>query len=104
MRKPERSRPALVRWYILRVIEDSRPVGVSEALLCDILDAADFWVTALDVRRDLHYLELAALVKIDRPTADKWIAHLTGSGVNFVSYDAPDIDGIDRPERALGER
>jgi len=104
MRTPESSTAGRVRWYLLRALVAAEPVGADELLLHDVLDCESLRLTALDLRRALAFLEKAGLAKIDRTDRDTWRAEATVHGLNFAAYELPDIVGIDRPERALGER
>lgn len=104
MRTPESSSLGRVRWYLLRALVSAEPIGADELLLHDVLDCESLRLTGLDLRRAMAFVEKAGLAKIDRKNADNWHTEATAEGIVFVEYRSPDVVGIERPERALGER
>lgn len=86
-----------LRWTLLLALNNARPIGAHEALLLSTVQALYVDATALEVRRELTYLEGRKLVDIQRAPAGPWRAELLRYGVDIVEYTIDCEPGIARP-------
>ncbi len=84
-----------MRWRILRILNISRPIGVSESLINMVLNDQNFNAGLSELRRELDYLEKKQLVKI--LTYPTWIIELTATGIDVVEGNVECPAGITRP-------
>lgn len=95
----ERARRESVRWYILVALNSGRPEAVSEALVLSAIQAIPIQCTALELRREMDYLEDRKLVQLKRHEGAPWLAELTRYGVDIVEYTIDCDPGISRPKK-----
>ena len=95
----ERLRREAVRWYALIAINSGRPGPVAEALVLSAIHSIPIQCTALELRRELDYLEDRKLVSLERLEGAPWTAELTRAGVDFVEYTIQGEPGIARPKK-----
>lgn len=88
-----------VRWLILSCANSSRPYPVAEPLILSTIQAVPIQCTAMELRRELVYLEDRALLALARHEAAPWTAELTRDGVDVVDYTVPVEPGIARPAK-----
>lgn len=97
----ERSQREERRWLILLTLYAARPIGAAEGLILTAIQGAPHQATALDIRRELGYLEERGLLKIDPLSKEQpqWQAKLTRDGVDVVEYTVQCEPGIARPKK-----
>ncbi|WP_221621179.1 hypothetical protein [Halomonas sp. YLB-10] len=61
-----RARRVAMRWHILLVLNNARPISTHESLVLSILQGIYQDATQLEVRRELDYLENRKLVTLKR--------------------------------------
>lgn len=88
-----------LRWLILETLNAARPVGANEGLILQIVNAVQNDVTALELRRELDYLEARGLVEVNGKHTPMWHAELTRNGVDVVEYTVECDVGIARPKK-----
>jgi len=89
---------ALIRWTVLDAVNHGRPYPVAESLILRVIEQLPIQCTALELRRELEYLEGKYLV-LWRCEGAPWTALLTSAGVDAVEYTADVEPGIARPNR-----
>ena len=67
--------------------------------MLDVMRAIYPDATALEVRRELGYLEDRQLVDVNRTPSGAWFADLTRYGVDIAEYTIACEPGIARPEK-----
>lgn len=95
----EKVRRESMRWYILRTLDNTRPVDPHESLVLGTIQAIWPDATQLEVRRQLDYLLDRRLVTLDKRPDGQWICGLTHFGVDVVEYSTDCRPGIARPLR-----
>jgi hypothetical protein len=95
----DRARHELIRWIALTACEKGRPYPVAEPLILSIMQSVPVECTALELRRELGYLEDRGLVRLNKLEGAPWTAKLTRTGVDVVDYTAPVEPGIARPKK-----
>jgi hypothetical protein len=89
------------RWWILRILQAARPIGVYDRIIGRIL-AGDFPYSAAEVRRELAWLRDAGMVEIIEQDAladdERWAVKLTRDGIDVAEYSVPPPAGIRRPQ------
>lgn len=95
----DRQRREQLRWILLLALNHARPFGAAEMMLLGTAQAIYPDATALEIRRELAYLEDRALVEIERMPAGPWRAALTRTGVDIVEYTVECDPGIGRPPK-----
>lgn len=88
-----------VRWYLLLALNHARPLGAAEAVLLGTVQGIYGDATALEIRRELDYLEDRRLVAVNRMPSGPWHAELTRYGVDIVEYTVDCQPGIARPPK-----
>jgi hypothetical protein len=96
-----KSRREAMRWYILRTLDNARPVDPHEALVLSTIQGIFIDATQLEVRRELDYLKDRDLVTLVKQPSNVWIAGLTRYGVDVVEYTLDCDPGIARPVQGL---
>jgi hypothetical protein len=91
-----------VRWHLLTIANVSRPQAINAAAMLPIIATVYPDATALEVRRQLDYLEERELVKIIKDPLDNWAVELTRWGVDVVEYTVDCEPGIARPRASGG--
>lgn len=88
-----------MRWNIISTLDKARPHTTSEQFVLDVMRAIYPDATALEVRRELGYLEDRQLVDVNRTPSGAWFADLTRYGVDIAEYTIACEPGIARPEK-----
>ena len=88
-----------VRWYLLLALQNARPYGAFEQVLLSIVQSVYPDGTALEVRRELDYLESRKLVELTKHPDGRWWADLTRYGVDLAEYNIDCEPGIARPAK-----
>lgn len=86
-----------MRWYILLTLNNARPIGAYEELVLATVQGIYTDATALELRRELDYLEDRKLVDLKKEPCGRWFADLTRYGVDVVEYTVECEPGIARP-------
>lgn len=95
----QQNRRGLIRWYILIAANSGRPDEVAEPLVLSVIQSIPIECTALELRRELDYLEDRGLVELQRHEGAPWTAQITRAGVDVVEYTVPCEPGIARPKK-----
>lgn len=95
----QRARRESMRWNLLQVLDNARPVQTSEQLILATIRGIYPDATHLEVRRELDYLDDRKLVRIDKSPVGHWYAELTHYGVDVAEYSVDILPGIARPEK-----
>ena len=88
-----------MRWNLINTLDKARPHTSSEQFLLDVMRAIYPDATALEVRRELDYLDERAVVKLDKQPSGRWFAELTRTGVDLAEYTIACEPGIARPAK-----
>ena len=88
-----------MRWNILLTLNNARPIGAYEELVLSTIQAIYPDATALELRRELDYLESRDLVKVFTDPLGQVSADLTRYGMDIVEYTVPVEPGIARPPK-----
>ena len=94
-----KARRELNRWNIILTLNNARPIGASEVLVLQVVQAIVPDASAQEVRRELAYLEERELVKVHREPHGHWHAELTRNGVDLAEYTVDCDPGIARPAK-----
>lgn len=95
----EKARREQIRWLILVATNAGRPEPVAEALILGAIQAVPVQCTALELRKEMDYLEDRGLVELERLEGSPWTVELTRHGVDFVEYTIDAQPGIARPKK-----
>ena len=88
-----------LRWNILLVLNNARPIGAAEELVLATVQGIFPDATALEVRRELDYLGVRELVNIKKEPSGRWFADLTRHGVDIAEYTVDCQPAIARPQK-----
>ncbi len=94
-----RLRREALRWLILLTLNNARPIGAFEYLILTVAQSEYPDASALELRRELDYLDERELVKVDKQPNGKWFAELTRHGVDVAEYTVSCDPGIARPAK-----
>ncbi len=86
-----------LRWLILLTLNNARPLGAFEEVVLAVAQSVYPDATALEVRRELDYLNDRMLVTLDKQPSGRWRAELTRHGVDIAEYTVDCQPGIARP-------
>ena len=92
-----KARREMNRWTIILTLNNARPIGASEELILSVIQSVNQDATALEIRRELDYLEVRELVKVNRSPNGHWTAELSRHGVDLAEYTVDCDPGIARP-------
>ena len=95
----QKIRREFMRWQILLVLNEARPIGCLEKLILSVVQSEYPDATQKEVRREIDYLQLRKLVMVDKRPDGRWFCELDRYGVDFVEYTVPAEPGIARPEK-----
>ena len=95
----EKPRRETIRWMALDVMNHGRPYPVAEPLILSAIQGVPVQCTALELRRELDYLEHRGLAIVKKPEGAPWLAELTRHGVDVVEYPVECDPGIARPKK-----
>lgn len=98
----EKQRREQLRWILMLALNHARPYGAAEIVLLGTAQGVYQDATALEIRRELTYLEDRCLVEIERSPAGTWRAELTRHGVDIAEYTVECQPGIARPPKYWG--
>lgn len=96
---PNKVRRETMRWNILLVLNNARPVGAYEELVLATIQGMFPDASALEVRRELDYLADRKLVEVNKEPSGRWFAELIRYGVDVVEYTVECDPGIGRPAK-----
>ena len=88
-----------MRWNILLILNNARPVGAYEELVLATLQSIYPDATALELRRELDYLADRELVDLTKEPSGRWFADLTRHGTDVAEYTVDCDPGIARPQK-----
>lgn len=94
-----KARREAMRWTILLILNNARPVSTHESLVLSTMQAIYQDATALEVRRELDYLHDRLLVEVKKEPSGVWYAELTALGVDVAEYTVDCHAGIARPAK-----
>jgi hypothetical protein len=86
-----------MRWNILLTLNNARPIGAYEELVLSTIQAIYPDATALEMRRELDYLDDRSLVDLKKEPSGRWFADVTRYGVDIAEYTVDCQPGIARP-------
>lgn len=86
-----------MRWTILLILNNARPIGAYEDLVLATVRAMFPDTTDVELRRELDYLNDRKLVDITKEPSGRWFAELTRYGVDIAEYTVDCEPGIARP-------
>ena len=94
----DRIRREMIRWQIIQILNNGRPEWVSEELILRTVQEITFRdATALEIRRELDYLDARKLVSLQKRPSGRWWAELTRYGIDIAEYTIDCEPGIARP-------
>mgnify|MGYP000331876245 CR=1 FL=1 len=88
-----------MRWNILLILNNARPVGAYEELVLATLQSIYPDATALELRRELDYLADRQLVTLNKEPSGRWFAELNRHGTDVAEYTVECDPGIARPTK-----
>lgn len=88
-----------LRWLMLLALNYARPYGAQESVLQGTAQGVYPDATALEVRRELDYLEGRRLIKIEKSPSGPWRGELTRYGIDIAEYTIECEPGIARPAK-----
>jgi hypothetical protein len=94
----DKARREAVRWHLLTIANVSRPQAINAAAMLPIIATVYPDASALELRRQLDYLEERDLLKISKDPLGNWAVELTRWGVDVVEYTVDCEAGIARPQ------
>lgn len=94
-----RLRREALRWLILLTLNNARPIGAYEGLVLSVAQSEYPDATALELRREMDYLNERELIKLDKQPSGKWHTNLTRHGVDVAEYTVVCEAGIARPAK-----
>jgi hypothetical protein len=94
-----KARRESMRWYILLTLNNARPVETHESLVLSTVQGIFPDATAMEVRRELDYLDDRKLVLVNKQPAGFWLCDLTHYGVDVAEYTVDVHPGIARPTK-----
>ena len=94
-----RLRREALRWLILLTLNNARPIGAFEGLVLTVAQSEYPDATALELRREMDYLNERELIELDKQPSGRWFAKLTRHGVDVADYTVNCDPGIARPSK-----
>lgn len=95
----EKIRREQIRWVLILALQNARPYGAHEVVLLATVQGIYADATALEIRRELGYLEDRTLVTVRREPSGPWHGELTRFGVDLAEYSIECEPGIARPPK-----
>lgn len=92
-----KARRELLRWELIRTLNNARPLGALDVLLLSVMQAIFSDCTAKELHTELEYLEDRKLVEVDKKPDGHWHSKLTHYGVDVAEYTVNCFAGIARP-------
>jgi len=99
---PQKARREHMRWILILVLNNARPVGCYEEVALATLQGVYPDATQLEVRRELDYLADRELVTLTKLPEGRWFAELNRHGVDLAEYTVDCEPGIARPAKYWG--
>jgi len=93
----ERARREEIRWNALFALNSAQPMGTSEVIIRNALQAIIPDITELELRKALDYLEERKLISIEKVRV--WFAKINNHGIDIVEYAVECHPGIARPKK-----
>lgn len=94
-----RVRRESIRWLVLLTLNNARPIGAFEGLVLSVAQSEYPDATALELRRELDYLGVRDLIRLDKQPSGKWFAELTRHGTDVAEYTVDCEPGVARPAK-----
>lgn len=88
-----------IRWTILLTLNNGRPTYLYEEVVLAVVQAVYPDASALEVRREMDYLDDRKLVCVVKEPSGRWRAELTHYGVDVAEYTVDCLPGIARPPK-----
>lgn len=88
-----------IRWILVLALNHARPYGAQESVLLGAVQGLYPDATALEIRRELGYLEDRCMVELAKAPHGPWSAELTRLGVDIAEYTVDCNPGIARPAK-----
>ena len=88
-----------MRWYLILALYNARPERVAEEIVLSTMQAIYPDTTAIEVRKELDYLEDRKLVVLKKEPSGRWWSDLTRYGVDIAEYTIDCDPGIARPRK-----
>lgn len=88
-----------MRWYLILALYNARPERVAEEIVLSTMQAIYQDATAIEVRKELDYLEDRKLVVLKKEPSGRWWGDLTRYGVDIAEYTIECDPGIARPKK-----
>ncbi|ENX20176.1 hypothetical protein F892_03099 [Acinetobacter vivianii] len=95
----DKARREGTRWLLLISLNRARPIGCSDAILLDVVNALYPRTTVVELHSQLEYLQNKKLVEIDRKPDGHWNSKLNSEGIDVVEYTTECPPGIARPAK-----
>jgi len=95
----EKARREELRWLILQALHAAQPVGASETIVKNAIEAVILDVTLMEIRREMDYLAERDLVTITRRDTPVWFVKINNHGIDIVEYTVECHPGIARPKK-----
>ena len=90
------------RWIILRSLHAAYPNAYAENALLSALIAIPIRISAINLRKELGYLEGKGLIEISKKDNPPWFAKILATGIDVVEYNADAPAGIARVPKYHG--
>ncbi|GAB2927550.1 hypothetical protein [Rheinheimera gaetbuli] len=88
-----------LRWLVLLTLNNARPIGAYEGPILSVAQSEYPDATALEIRRELDYLEDRKLIILRKEPSGRWFADLTRYGTDIAEYTIDCAPGIARPAK-----
>ncbi|TAM72319.1 hypothetical protein EPN44_16005 [bacterium] len=88
-----------IRWTILLTLNNGRPTYLYEEVVLAVVQAVYPDASALEVRRELDYLDDRKLISVVKEPGGRWRGELTHYGVDVAEYTVDCLPGIARPPK-----
>ncbi|MBZ9610794.1 hypothetical protein [Rheinheimera maricola] len=88
-----------LRWLVLLTLNNARPIGAFEGPILSVAQSEYPDATALEIRRELDYLEDRKLIILRKEPSGRWFADLTRYGTDIAEYTIDCAPGIARPAK-----
>lgn len=86
-----------LRWLVLLTLNNARPIGAYEGPVLSVAQSEYPDATAIELRRELDYLDERKLITVRKDPSGKWFAELTRYGIDIAEYTIDCAPGIARP-------
>ena len=88
-----------MRWLVLLTLNNARPIGAYEGPILSVAQSEYPDATAMELRRELDYLEDRKLIILRKEPSGRWFADLTRYGTDIAEYTIDCAPGIARPAK-----